>query len=835
MHKVFFLLILFISTTAFTQNLSDTAFQSFDGYLIVDSAMNQGNIADPLFLIKGRAAGLTVTKGDGHPMNHESVLIRGMGSRGWDNRPLYVIDGIPGADPYGLFPGHIRSMKIHRNVASTSKYGIYGGNGVIEINTIGNFIKDTFQVLYHSMISFDQPSERLDLLTASEFRREAQRFANILEMPVEEFFDDLGASTDWQDEVFRQVVTHQQNVAVSQSINNTRYRLAFNFRDQPGLLIQSGKRKIGLNSYVNQSLFNDKLNLSIGYTLADLKYKGISESDSETVLLQAYTRIPTNPVNMPADTFSFVYPYHFYGHYDPVFLINSYHNTQKRKSQRINVALDYKLSELLTFSINSGLQKIEKDEEFFMENAVIMTTRIASFRERTDKLYFLNSQLNFEIPWSDHSIFTSNIFYSYQNSRFNKYINTYLSNLHNQRNNALSGEVNYFHKRGLKIRWISRYDNIMLHDVDEYRKHYWSHSVSLGWNLKKLVTNSLFERFSRLEFQYLYGKAFSQPLPNQTVRPLHDNFHPTSEHVFSFKTGLLKNRLTLDVNFYKRTTSNKHYLVIYTSSGPGFSPYDYIVINKGAEADLRWLVFRKEQFSWNTGFHYQLNNNRIKTLNSDYGFVYSSYGDQIFDEGQSLYTFNMSEYAYSEGIDLYYYDNEGGITTNPYDARKTRASVFPEYQVGWQNELHYHNFNLSFSMRYVHGNYIYNADRLILSELHFPDNNALSGEFYPNLTHSYHSDFFLEDASYLRIDNIVLGYTLNLDHWNMKGLVNVYFGVNNLVTLTNFSGLNPEIDYERPVNGWEAPIFYNNDMTGISAASGYPPLRSFFMGVKITI
>ncbi|MDD3743469.1 MAG: carboxypeptidase-like regulatory domain-containing protein, partial [Lentimicrobiaceae bacterium] len=97
--------------------------------------LGQGSLTDPIQGLQGKAAGVVITKKGGDPNAGFAVKIRG--SSGFDSKtqPLFVIDGIPNADPTTIAPEDIESYNILKDAASTAIYGSQGSNGVILITT----------------------------------------------------------------------------------------------------------------------------------------------------------------------------------------------------------------------------------------------------------------------------------------------------------------------------------------------------------------------------------------------------------------------------------------------------------------------------------------------------------------------------------------------------------------------------------------------------------------------------------------------------------------------------------------------------------------------------
>ncbi len=160
--------------------------------------LNQGNLTDPIQGMQGKAAGVSIAKKGGDPNGGFSVRIRGASGYTASSDPLYVIDGIPGADPTAIAPEDIESYNILKDAASTAIYGSRGSNGVIIITTKQGGIKDgraISEVTFSTKYSLSKIAHKEDLLSADQIRQYA--------IDYNYDFIDGGANTDWQDAIYR--------------------------------------------------------------------------------------------------------------------------------------------------------------------------------------------------------------------------------------------------------------------------------------------------------------------------------------------------------------------------------------------------------------------------------------------------------------------------------------------------------------------------------------------------------------------------------------------------------------------------------------------------------
>jgi iron complex outermembrane receptor protein len=147
----------------------------------------------------------------------------------------------------------------------------------------------------------------------------------------------------------------------------------------------------------------------------------------------------------------------------------------------------------------------------------------------------------------------------------------------------------------------------------------------------------------------------------------------------------------------------------------------------------------------------------------------------------------------------------------------------PQLLFGWNNSFTYKNFDLNFFIRAVTGNRILNAT---LAGLNSPaDSKNVNiprftlGESYKDYNAYLISDRFLEKGDYLRLDNATLGYTFKVNPKTVNKL-RLYASMNNLFVITNYRGIDPEINL-----GGLTPGIDNNNY--------YPKTRSYILGVNV--
>ncbi len=328
----------------------------------------------------------------------------------------------------------------------------------------------------------------------------------------------------------------------------------------------------------------------------------------------------------------------------------------------------------------------------------------------------------------------------------------------------------------------------------------------------------------------------------------------------------LNNIFNLTADFYqKKTTGLLLNVPVNETSGFGDSFQNIGDLqNTGFEFALNADV-NAGVFTWKPGFNFSLNRNKVLDLKgndeikNEFGSVASIAGDwQVVFEGKSLGTF----YGYvSDGIvqesdnlatlpkiagntpavgDRKYkdFDGDGNIT----DAdKRIIGNANPDFTFGFTNNFNYRGFDLSVFIQGSVGNKVANFNRLYLESLDGNSNDLRevaanrwtqsnpSNEYprvgYINDNVSGFSDVYVEDGSYIRLKNVSLGYTFDQKMLSIKGIksIRLYATFVNLLTLTKYSGYDPELNH----------FPYDNLSQGADYG-GYPSAKAYNFGIKLS-
>jgi TonB-linked SusC/RagA family outer membrane protein len=329
--------------------------------------------------------------------------------------------------------------------------------------------------------------------------------------------------------------------------------------------------------------------------------------------------------------------------------------------------------------------------------------------------------------------------------------------------------------------------------------------------------------------QYQFGNVFYN-----TFRPQPYNSNLKWEETTTVNAGLdygfFNNRITGAVDLYKRTTKD---LLLYTQNPSffGFSNYDNYNVgtieNKGIEIAANAIPVRTDDLEWSIGGNITFQDSKITKLTTtlpntpgiNVGGYEGATGNTIQNHqvGYAPSSFYVYEQAYGvngKPLDGVYIDrNKDGIITeqDKYRFHKPAADIF----YGFNTSLTYKNFDFGMSWRGSWGNYIYNNvdsskgsfQNILLRETDLSNGvvNILQTGFTTQDTKRYESDYYIQDAAFIRLDNVSVGYTFNQKP-NATSLVKLTLAAQNVVLITNYSGLDPEISggidnnlYPRPI------------------------------------
>ena len=332
--------------------------------------------------------------------------------------------------------------------------------------------------------------------------------------------------------------------------------------------------------------------------------------------------------------------------------------------------------------------------------------------------------------------------------------------------------------------------------------------------------------------------------PNSFSNP-NLTWETTTQSNIGLDIALFKNRLSLAVDAYLKKTTDLLMDVPLPATSPVPSIYrnEGEMTNKGLEfsVDSRNLTGDLE---WNTNFNISFNRNELTKLSLQKVYYYASTSEATSEqvvritEGQPLGKFwgLVSEGVDPQTGDIKYKDLNGDGRISVSD-KTYIGDPNPDFTFGLTNDFAYKNFTLSVFFQGSYGNDIYNASRIETEGMYDGKNQSTAvlnrwrkpGDVtdIPRAVKSTDnikaSSRWVEDGSYLRLKTLTLAYNVPVDALEKYGIrkIQPYFTAQNLWTLTNYKGFDPEVN-----EGLSGPTM------GIDWGT-YPQTKSFIFGLNI--
>lgn len=315
---------------------------------------------------------------------------------------------------------------------------------------------------------------------------------------------------------------------------------------------------------------------------------------------------------------------------------------------------------------------------------------------------------------------------------------------------------------------------------------------------------------------YQFGDAYAQMYRPGAFNP-NIKWEETATTNLAVDFGFLDNRISGSIDFYYKKTKDL-LNQIPQPAGTNFSAFFIANVgsmeNKGVEFSINTQPISKPNLSWDAGFNITYNKNKITNLTVvpddptyrgiQTGGISGGIGGgfaQVHQVGYSRNTFNLYQQVY--GLDgkpqenVFVDVNADGII-NQDDLTKSKSAV-PDVFMGFSTNLTYKKWNAGFVLRSSLGNYVYNnvysntgnlLQILGSAVIYNTSVNYLETRFAGN-SNNLLSDYFIRNASFLRMDNLNIGYNFG----KLRGVGNLRLnaGIQNVFVITKYKGLDPEI------------------------------------------
>mgnify|MGYP000447735499 CR=1 FL=1 len=893
--------------------------------------------------IIGQLPGVQIQQVSGSPGAGTSVKIRGSGSLGAGNEPLYVVDGMPYSSGLNqnlnplvfINPNNIESITVLKDASSTAIYGSRGANGVIMITTKKGKSGQT-QINFTSRYGIQQvPSQgRPNLMNQRQFA-EFQRDRIDIEVRLRENreptnadypqeyqnLDNLvGKGTDWYDLILQAAPTQDHNFSLLKGSEDLRMDFNLGYFKQEGVLRYTGverisgkigmelnlgeKFKVGASlqpTFINQDRANTNQNRSdvIGVSLWA---NPISNSHDENGMVIPYITAPQSPFH---SAWSFA---------NPLFMLSEATRNQKT-FQNLGIAFaEWDITKNL--SVRSSINTILSTSKFY---AYVPSTVGAPNRPPTEGTgssvntrgdsfdWLIENTLKYENVFGKHRLdgllgYTTQKFKS-NNISINagpfandlirtinaaQAIDVWDENINEWSMISYLGRVNYGFDDRYLLTATFRSDGSSRFGSEN--RFAFFPSIAGAWRVSEEEFFKENDFVSSMKLRVSYGKSGNNNIGNyshlaavnagayifgnnQVTASYLGISNPflTWEESSQFDAGLdlylFKDRVSLTLDYYNRKSIN----MLLNDVIPTISGFDRQTVNqgsvrnKGFEVALGASVFEGD-FTWDLNANVSINRNKVLSLNDNTERILAGSNDgnpthvsvvgkpigQFYGfELEGVYTpEDLQDPAAINSPQVYvgnvkHKDIDGDGIVNDVLDYTIIGNPHPDFIFGFTNNFSYKNIDLGIIVNGQYGGQVMNGLRQTIDNLQGffnvseewvdryrsneqPGDGIHSGipTARPSWGHRV-SSLWVEDASYLRIANTTLGYTLPNNVMEKSGFVKglrLYCTIQNLAMFTNYSGGNPE----------GQAINRDNTLAPGFDMSSYPLPRTISIGTNIS-
>lgn len=851
-----------------------------------EKQMNKGLVNSAINALSGQAVGVNVvTNGQDRMAMLTSVRVRGTTSLTGGNDPLVLIDGVSSdlATLSTIYPADIESFTILKNASETSKYGSRGASGVIEVKTRrGNGSK--FQIYYDGAVGFDAVYKRLRMLNASEYISAAKALGlDYVDKGYDTDFQKEIVRTGFVNSHHVAFSGGSEKSNYRASLGYVRGQTVIKNKDYNNFVAKldisqlafDEKLKIDFGAFgssqQDEKIFDiQALSYSIAAMNPTLPFHktgngwqmngnasqiGPTEpllferNDEKNLTFNSHLQLSlqlTHNLQLAA-LGSYSYTSTENGRFAPTWVWAqglAYRGERKTEDMLGNISLDWKYR----WGINN-----------------LSATILAEYQKKKIAAF-----------WTQVKGLTNNYFgYNNLGAASDRPYGGTGSSYADPSLASFMGTLTYTLLDRYTLNLTTRADGSSMVGKD----HTWGifPSISATWDMKKESFLRNNKSISLLNFRTGYGRSgnlggissyltLRQYIPvglisyngtptvtMGTLRNSNPDLRWETRSTFNIGTdfGLFNNRLLLTAEYYYSKTTDMLYE--YDVPVPTFA-FDKLLANIGSmsnsgfELGIGVVPISKKDMELNVNVNMAWQKNKLLSLNgklngrnmtaSDItpigsmngaGF-HGGYNDILYQiVGQPLGVFYL---PHCKGIvdnghghnkyDIADLNNDNVIDLSDHGDRYIAGQATPKMTLGSNISFRYKAFDISLQMNGAFGHKIFNGTTLsFLNMSNFPDYNVLAEAPARNIVDQNVTDYWLEKGDYLNFDYLTIGWNTPVRNKYISSL-RVSFSINNLATITSYSGLTPIIN-----------SYVVDNTLGIDDKRTYPPYRTYSIGVSI--
>lgn len=837
-------------------------------------------------VLQGRSAGVQISQNSGTPGSATTVRIRGNSSITAGNQPLYVIDGIPmitgnygqvGFSGQGINalsdinPNDIESITVLKDASAAAIYGARATNGVILITTRRGS-KQRTNINFNASAGIQEVVKVQEMINAEQWHdyRGTQPDPNNL------------VDVNWLDQVFRVAPMSSYELSASGGDGSTQFFISGNYYNQEGTLLGTDYQR--LNGRLNlDHKMNDRVSLGASFGASySLNHRVEGDRSLNGVLPNALTMPPIHPIYNANNTYNEDGPYAnpvaigkeaINAAHSFRTLGNAYVDIRFLKNVTFSTKWGFDLLNLREHSFDppttrqgarsngigiagqNNVLNIVSNNLLRYSNSFNRMHNVEALAGYSFEIFQRRNQyargVDFPGPFFQYIAEAATITSSYARA-VNRGMNSYF------------GQFKYNYDYRYIVSFSGRYDGST--KFGDNNKYGFFPAMSLAWRVTEesffQPLTSIFDEFRMRasfgltgndgipDFAYLnlyrggtnyLGNAGIAPsqLPNPDLK-----WETTAQINVGLDLAVLDERVSLAVDFYNNRTKDLLFdrPVSMTSGYYSITTNIGELENRGIELSLTTINLQTSDFEWNSRLNISRNRNKILSLYKDQPLDnLDRYSPSIVMVGEPMSIF----FGYrSLGVDpstgdIVFDDVSGDGLINAEDRVKI-GDPNPKLTGGFTNNMTYKQFELSVFLQFSYGNDIFNGNRIFIEAMKGSDNQSTAilrrwrepgdltdipraTEIDPNNNNRI-SSRFVEDGSYLRVKNLTFSYILSkpmAERLKVRS-ARLYVSAQNLLTFTNYSGMDPEVNYTGDNNLLRGTDFFT-----------YPQARTFSVGLNL--
>lgn len=837
-----------------------------------------GKVNNPIQGIKGLIAGMSISGSSLSDINSiPDIQIRGAGSILAGNNPLVVVDGVPGVSLNSLSLAEIASISVLKDGSSAAIYGSNGANGVILITTKSGKSSDKLQANYQTYLAAAHEYNRPRVLSPEAFvaaGRDADlgyhtdwQAALIRSCPLEQNHD-LSIQNGWKSGAFRISMNYRDGQGLDIVSSRREYALRTHISQNllsgyleltVSLAYKKQHLRLGNHTAFQQAMLaNPTAPIYTDEEETEYLYPSGFERDNPVASLKEENRQQENQFMTGSLTARINWSKPFYS---TIML------AENREESEENVYWTSRAKESVD---NNRKGRADRTSSQYVNRTLDWTNHY----DKAWDQHTVKAMIGYSFQRWDHSGMNAGNadfptdFFTWNNIGTGSYLTDGKATLSSFKNSSklisVFARFNYSYRDLLMLSASFRREGSSKFGAN----HKWGNfpTLSGGIRLSELPAFQT-EWLDDLKFRVGYGVSGRHNFsPYQSLETYagagkvmvdgkwiqvfgpSNNPNPDLRWEKSLHTNigaeaiLFNSRLMLSLNLFKRTT--KDLLFVYNAIKPPMI-HDNITTNvgtidsKGLEWEMNWLPVRTKNFQYSASLTGSLLSSTLKSLSNNqfklgYTYLYDLPtpglpGPAIrLEEGKPIGSFFGWRYAGT--------DAEGNILVWSKDGRKIPTTErteedknfigngVPKVQLSFSHTFTWKNFDLRLFFTSWLGYDLLNLKQMYYGLQNVPVTNLLEDAYTRNDAikgDKIYCDYFLENGNFLKLEELTLGYKIPLPDNKWIQSLRCYFSVNNVFTLTGYTGGDP------------ANINVNGVEPGIETTSIYPVARTFTLGLSV--